>query len=235
MDLSGKFMGVLKSAAGAGLNLLPDRVNLFARYLTGVGNTNLQLDPYTERSLVQATEKPPATTEMVPTWGSREDAIEGDLSKRTKMMPMRIFQAGPGQPSSGPTMPYRSGDQTSSQTLGRFNAEVTPSTVRVMDTYDMENESEDPDLVSGKFQPGKAINLLRSTFNPGLEFNRETGAIRDVSHLLNDEQKDFKNYMKARGRSTTASPMTEAARSLMYALPVKFKPYEIDYTIQRPQ
>ena len=235
MDLSGKFMGVLKSAAGAGLNLLPDRVNLFARYLTGVGNTNLQLDPYTERSLVQATEKPPATTEMVPTWGSREDAIEGDLSKRTKMMPMRIFQAGPGQPSSGPTMPYRSGDQTSSQTLGRFNAEVTPSTVRVMDTYDMENESEDPDLVSGKFQPGKAINLLRATFNPGLEFNRKTGAIRDVSHLLNDEQKDFKNYMKARGRSTTASPMTEAARSLMYALPVKFKPYEIDYTIQRPQ
>ena len=235
MDLSGKFMGVLKSAAGAGLNLLPDRVNLFARYLTGVGNTNLQLDPYTERSLVQATEKPPATTEMVPTWGSREDAIEGDLSKKTKMMPMRIFQAGPGQPSSGPTMPYRSGDQTSSQTLGRFNAEVTPSTVRVMDTYDMENESEDPDLVSGKFQPGKAINLLRATFNPGLEFNRKTGAIRDVSQLLNDEQKDFKNYMKARGRSTTASPMTEAARSLMYALPVKFKPYEIDYTIQRPQ
>lgn len=235
MDLAGKFMGGLKSAAGAGLNLLPDRVNLFARYLTGVGNTNLQLDPYTERSLVQATEKPPGETVMVPTWGSREDAIEGDTSKMTKMMPTWVPKAGPGQPFSGPTMPYLSGDQTSSQTLGRFNAEVTPSTVRVMDTYDMENESEDPDLVSGKFQPGKAINLLRSTFNPGLEFNRETGAIRDVSHLLNDEQKDFKNYMKARGRNTTASPMTEVARSLMYALPVKFKPYEIDYTIQRPQ
>jgi len=235
MDLAGKFMGGLKSAAGAGLNLLPDRVNLFARYLTGVGNTNLQLDPYTERSLVQATENPPGETVMVPTWGSREDAIEGDLSKMTKMMPSWMPKAGPGQPSSGPTMPYLSGDQTSSQTLGRFNAEVTPSTVRVMDTYDMENKSEDPDLVSGKFQPGKAINLLRSTFNPGLEFNRKTGAIRDVSHLLNDEQKDFKNYMKARGRDTTASPMTEAARSLMYALPVKFKPYEIDYTIQRPQ
>ena len=235
MDLAGKFMSGLKSAAGAGLNLLPDRVNLFARYLTGVGNTNLQLDPYTERSLVQATEKTPGTTKMVPNWGSREDAIEGDLSKRTKMMPILIPKAGPGQPASGPTMPYFSGDQTSSQTLGRFNAEVTPSTVRVMDTYDMENQSEDPDLVSGKFQPGKAINLLRSTFNPGLEFNRETGAIRDVSHLLSDEQKDFKNYMEARGRNTTASPMTEAARSLMYALPVKFKPYEIDYTIQRPQ
>ena len=235
MDLAGKLMGGLKSAAGAGLNLLPDRVNLFARYLTGVGNTNLQLDPSTERSLVQATEIYPATTEMAPTWGSREDAIEGDISKMTKMMPVRIRKAGPGQPFSGPTMPYLSGDQTSSQTLGRFNAEVTPSTVRVMDTYDMENESEDPDLVSGKFQPRKAINLLRSTFTPGLEFNRETGAIRDMSHLLNDEQKDFKNYMEARGRDTTVSPMTEAARALMYVLPVKFKPYEIDYTIQRPQ
>ena len=186
MDLAGKFMDGLKSAAGAGLNLLPDRVNLFARYLTGVGNTNLELDPYTERSLVQATEKTPGTTKTVPTWGSRKDAIEGDLSKRTKMMPMWIPKAGPGQPASGPTMPYYSGDQTSSQTLGRFNAEVTPSTVRVMDTYDMENESEDPDLVSGKFQPGKAINLLRSTFNPALEFNRKTGAIRDMSHLLKE-------------------------------------------------
>ena len=235
MDLAGKLMGGLKSAAGAGLNLLPDRVNLFARYLTGVGNTNLQLDPSTERSLVQATEVYPATTEMVPTWGSMKDALEGDISKMTKMMPRMTRQAGPGQPFSGPTMPYLSGDQTSSQTLGRFNAEVTPSTVRVMDTYDMENKSEDPDLVSGKFQPGKAINLLRSTFNPSLQFNRKTGAIRDVSHLLNDEQKNFKNYMKARGKNTTNSPMTEVGRSLMYALPIEFKPYDIDYTIQRPQ
>jgi hypothetical protein len=172
---------------------------------------------------------------MVPTWGSMEDAREGDLSKKTKMMPMRMFQAGPGQPSSGPTMPYSSGDQTSSQTLGRFNAEVTPSTVRVMDTYDMENESEDPDLVSGKFQPGKAINLLRSTFTPGMEFNRKTGAIRDMSHLLKDGQKDFKKYMEIRGKNTTNSPMTEVGRSLMYALPIEFKPYDIDYTIQRPQ
>jgi len=235
MDLAGKLMGGLKSAAGAGLNLLPDRVNLFARYLTGVGNTNLQLDPSTERSLVQATEIYPATTEMVPTWGSVEDAMEGDISKMTKMMPRMIRQAGPGQPFSGPTMPYFSGDQTSSQTLGRFNAEVTPSTVRVMDTYDMENESEDPDLVSGQFQPRKAINNLRAAFDPGLYFNRKTGDLKDISHLLTEEQKDFGKYMENRGKDTTASPMTEVARSLMYALPIKFKPYEIDYTIQRPQ
>lgn len=234
MDLAGKFMGGLKSAAGAGLNLLPDRVNLFARYLTGVGNTNLQLDPYTERSLVQATEKSPGETGMVPTWGSREDAIEGDMSKMTHMMPRWIPKAGPGQPGSGPVLPYQQGgDQTVSQTLGRFNAEVTPNTVRVRDTYDMENESEDPDLVSGQFQPRKAINNLRAAFNPGLEFNRETGGLRDMSHLLTEEQKDLGAYLKKSGQSQTNSPLTEAARSLMYALPIKFQPYEIDYRIER--
>jgi hypothetical protein len=234
MDLAGKFMGGLKSAAGAGLNLLPDRVNLFARYLTGVGNTNLQLDKSTERALINATEKQPTAEALIPTWPDERSAMAGDMSEMV-LRPMSVPAAGPGQPASGPTMPYNSGDQTASQTLGRFNAEVTPTTVRAMDTYDMENDAEDPDLVSGKFQPGKAINLLRSTFNPGLEFNRKTGALRDVSHTLSDEQKDFANYMKARGTNTTYSPMTEAARALMYALPVKFNPYEIDYTIQRPQ
>jgi len=233
MDLAGKLMDGLKSVAGAGLNRLPDRINLFGRYLTGVGNTNLQLDPSTERSLVQATEIFPETTQMVPTWGSRKDAIEGDISKMTKMMPRRIRKAGPGQPFSGPTMPYFSGNQTASQTLGRFNAEVTPSTVRLMDTYDMENKSEDPDLVSGQFQPRKAINNLRAAFDPGLYINRKTGDLKDISHLLTEEQKDFGKYMENRGKDTTASPMTEVARSLMYALPIKFKPYEIDYTIQR--
>ena len=232
MDLAGKFMDGLKSAAGAGLNLLPDRVNLFTRYLTGVGNSNLQLDRSTERSLINATEKPPVSMGMVRSWPDQRTAMEGDLSK-SKMVEMPVVAAGPGIPASGPTMPYMSGDQTASQTLGRFNAEVTPTTVRVRDTYDMENDAEDPDLVSGKFQPGKAINLLRATFNPGLEFERRTGALRDVSHLLNNEEKNFGNYMKIKGKNTTYSPMTEAARALMYALPVKFKPYGIDYTIQR--
>jgi len=233
MDLAGKLMDGIKSVAGAGLNRLPDRVNLFGRYLTGVGNTNLQLDPSTERSLVQATEKFPGIMEMVPTWGSREDAAEGDISKMTKIMPKWTRAAGPGIPFSGPTMPYHDGDQVASQTLGRFNAEVAPDTVRVRDTYDMENESEDPDLVSGQFQPRKAINNLRAAFDPGLYINRKTGDLKDISHLLTEEQKDFGKYIKARGKDTTASPMSEVGRSLMYALPFKFKPYEIDYTIQR--
>jgi len=220
MDLAGKLMDGLKSVAGAGLNLLPDRVNLFSRYLTGVGNSNLQLDPSTERSLVQATERFPGAMEIVPTRGSRE------------MVPRWTRAAGPGIPFSGPTMPYYDGDQVASQTLGRFNAEVSPDTVRVRDTYDMENESEDPDLVSGQFQPRKAINNLRAAFDPGLYINRKTGDLKDISHLLTEEQKDFGKYMKNRGKDTTASPMTEVARSLMYPLPIKFKPYEIDYTIQ---
>jgi len=234
MDLAGKFMDGLKSAAGAGLNLLPDRVNLFGRYLTGVGNTNLQLDPSTERALVNATEKQPQTTTMVPTWANREDAMEGDMSKMTKMMPATIFKAGPGQPGSGPVLPYQQGgDQTVSQTLGRFNAEVTPNTVRVRDTYDMENESEDPDLVSGQFQPGKAYRTLQGAFDPTKIYHPRIDQLQDISHLLKPEEKDFGAYMREVGKSTTRSPLTDVARAAMYALPVQFQPYEIDYTIQR--
>jgi hypothetical protein len=234
MDLAGRLMSGIKSAAGAGFNLLPDRINLFGRYLTGVGNTNLQLDPSTERSLIQATEQPPTAMQMMPVFSSERDLISGDLSKATmKEVPMRSI--GPGIPVSGPTLPYGNKDQAASQTLGRFNAEVTPTTVRVLDTYDMENESEDPDLVSGRFQPGKAYKTLRGAFDPTQVYFPKIDKLRDISHMLTPEQKQFGHYMKVRGASETGSPLTDVARAAMYALPIKFKPYEIDYTIQRPQ
>ena len=136
---------------------------------------------------------------------------------------------------SGATNPYGSGDQIASQTLGRFNAEVTPTTVRVRDTYDMENKSEDPDLVSGQFQPGKAYRTLRGAFDPTKVYNPTIDKLSDISHMLTPEQKQFGTYMDVVGKSTTFSPLSNVARAAMYALPVKFKPYEIDYTIQRPQ
>jgi hypothetical protein len=65
-NLAGRYADALgsgvQSVAAEGFNMLPDRMNLFARYLTGVGNKNLKLDPSTERSLIQATEKYPTTT-----------------------------------------------------------------------------------------------------------------------------------------------------------------------------
>ena len=234
MEIAGKFLDALKGVAGEGMNQLPDRFNLFARYLTGVGNKNLKLDRSTEQALIRATEKFPTVQQEVPMWASREAARMGEKPIGTKMIPVPAF--GPGFPSSGPTDPYGSGEKAVTQTLGRFNAEVTPKTVRVKDTYDMVNDAEDPDLVSGKFQPRKALNLLTATFVPGFEFNSKTGALRDNRELLSPEQQGITGFQKMltyRGKSDTFSPMTDVARSLMYALPVKFKPYEIDYTIQR--
>mgnify|MGYP003109484875 CR=1 FL=1 len=233
MDLAGRLMSGIKSAAGAGFNLLPDRMNLFARYLTGVGNTNLQLDPSTERSLIQATEIPPMATQLMPTFPNKESAFTGDFSQR-EMIPLPVPAAGPGIATSGPTM-YGQDNQAASQTLGRFNAQVTPTTVRVTDTYDMVNNAEDPDLVSGKFQPGKAYRTLRAAFDPTQLYDPKTDKLRNIGHLLTPEQKNFGNYMTHEGKNQFFSPMTSVGRAAMYALPIKFQPYEIDYTIQRPQ
>ena len=130
---------------------------------------------------------------------------------------------------------YGQDNQAASQTLGRFNAQVTPTTVRVTDTYDMVNNAEDPDLVSGKFQPGKAYRTLRAAFDPTQLYDPKTDKLRNIGHLLTPEQKNFGNYMTHEGKNQFFSPMTSVGRAAMYALPIKFQPYEIDYTIQRPQ
>ena len=224
----------IQSVAAEGFNMLPDRINLFGRYLTGVGNKNLKLDPSTERALLQATEEPPMAMQMMPGFPDRESAVARDMSKMI-MAPMPMPAAGPGIPTSGAKYPYGGGDQVASQTLGSFTAEITPTTARFMDDYDMENEVEDPDLVSGRFQPGKAYKTLRATFDPTRAYNPHIDKLSDISHMLTPEQKQFGNYMNVVGKSTTFSPMSNVGRALMYALPIKFKPYEIDYTIQRPQ
>ena len=46
-----------KRAAGEVFNILPDRMNLFLRYMSGVGNEGLKLDDSTLRSIRQATEQ----------------------------------------------------------------------------------------------------------------------------------------------------------------------------------
>ena len=236
LNIAGRYADALgsgvQSVAAKGFNMLPDRMNLFARYLTGVGNKNLKLDPSTERSLIQATEKYPTTTiEVDNSFLPPAMAAENN----NPSFSMSIQAAGSGVPMSGATYPYGSGDQIASQTLGRFNAEVTPTTVRVRDTYDMVNTAEDPDLVSGKFQPGKAYRTLRGAFDPTQIYDPKTDKLRNIGHLLSPEQKNFGNYMNQVGKSTTFSPLSNVARAAMYALPVKFQPYEIDYTIQRPQ
>ena len=96
-------------------------------------------------------------THMMPVFSNERAAIAGDFSQ-AEMKPVPVPAIGPGIPTSGAAT-YGQDNQAASQTLGRFNAQVTPTTVRVMDTYDMVNESEDPDLVSGNSNQGKLIRL----------------------------------------------------------------------------
>ena len=207
----------VKRFANEIFNALPDRVNMFGRYITGFGGDGLKLDKSTEKSLVAATEKIPAIDVLVPEVGT-----------------FKVPTLGPGIPTSGPVQnPYYDGsNKAASQTLGRFNAEVTPKTVRVTDTYDMTNEFEDPDLVSGKFQPKKAINNLIAAFDHNKEINRKTGEVRTIHNPTNQKIHD-RVMSKRQANSATNSKATELARSLMYLLPTKPKAYDVNYTIQR--
>ena len=111
-------------------------------------------------------------------------------------------------PKSGAVDPYMGGFEGADKvqtTLGRFMSKVNPSldTVNISDTYDMINEMEDPDLVSGKIQPIKAFKEL---------FGR--GHIR--GDVYGGGPKGF---------------ATRAARSLMYGLPIKPKSYPVNIDI----
>ena len=221
-------------------NALPDRINMFGRYITGFGGDGLKLDKSTEKALVAATEKP--STSIIPNVREIDHAktvkafekaketgkFEPVFTGRTIDKPVAAI--GPGIPASGPVNPYReNANKDVTQTLGRFNAKVTPETVQVTDRYDMTNEYEDPDLTSGKFQPQKALNNLIGAFDATKDFDSKTGMLKDVSHR-NQSQAEFD---KQRSISPTKSKATELARSLMYLLPTKPKAYDVDYTIQR--
>ena len=54
-----------KRAAGEVFNILPDRMNLFLRYMSGVGTEGLKLDDSTLRSIRQATEQPDKIVDYV--------------------------------------------------------------------------------------------------------------------------------------------------------------------------
>ena len=111
-------------------------------------------------------------------------------------------------PKSGAVNPYFGGFEGADKvqtTLGRFMSKVNPETetVNISDTYDMINEMEDPDLVSGKIQPVKALKEL---------FGR--GQIR--GDVYGGGPRGF---------------TTRAARSLMYGLPIKPKSYPVNIDV----
>jgi hypothetical protein len=213
-----------KSVAAVGLNTLPDRVNLFVRYMTGVGNTNLRLDPSTLADLREATNAPMFSEVTAPKEFSGAKAL--------------VYKQGPSFPQSGPVNPYSSSSPLSvTNTLGRFTAEVNPSKneIRFLDTYDMVNNAEDPDLVSGKIQPEKAWNEVESIWNPAAQFrNKKLNLPPGVSFNPPNAEytpENVKKGLHATENNPTFSPATRFARALMYLAPIKPEPYEIDITV----
>jgi hypothetical protein len=215
----------IKRFASNIFNMLPDRVNMFGRYMTGVGGEGLELDRSTEKALIAATEVQPSVTRVLSPV-ERAGLPEGMPAS------FQIPAYGPGIPTSGPvTNPYyNEANKDATQTLGRFNAEVTPDTVRVMDTYDMVNNVEDPDLVSGKFQPKKAMNNLIAAFDHSKIFDQNSGDLIEPKFKQNE---GYNTQSKMQDDSPALSKATSLARSLMYLAPWKPKAYDVNYTIQR--
>ena len=107
------------------------------------------------------------------------------------------------------------------------DVDLTGNRLRMTDTYDMENEAEDPDLVSGRFQPLKAFNQLEAIYNPAAA---QRNFRRDASQRLPDQGYDL-DRIKQGGYSSTTSPMTQIGRALLYLSPIKPKPFDIDVTV----
>ena len=187
-----------KDVAAAGFNQLPDRGNLFLRYMTGVGNRNLDLDDSTLNSLRDSTFKFPKEAIKQQVHGPT-----GHVWTGTKPGPWS------NEPRSGAVDPYGRGYGTNvTQTLGRFNASVNPdkTSVTMTDTYDMENEYEDPDLVAGKFQPIKAAKTFLSAFPQKNEWAGETVVTKPFD-------------------------ATDLGRAAMYLSPFKPKPFPVNVTV----
>lgn len=252
-----QFKTGVKTFAGAAMNQLPDRANLFARYLTGVGNTNLQLDPSTLGELRAAATVPPTAigtisnpfkvpeellTRMqrqLETSDSRklnspfgkflkQEVSEGIKNRNLPdFIPGPIPAYGPGLVQSGPVRPYGKLNVGTAvtNTLGSYTVDVTPGkSITFKDVYDMVNPAEDPDLVSGKFQPVKAFEEIQSIWDPTKGYL----AKQRMPSPTNQESEygEMKNT-----QSQVISPATALGRALLYALPIKPKPYDVNITI----
>jgi len=252
----------IKTLAGTAMNQLPDRANLFARYVAGVGNTNLQLDPSTLGDLRAAATYPPFSMGMVPNPlkmpdeilmrlqrqlnNARSDSEAFNSSPLGKFIKAEVAEglknrdlpdfirgpiagAGPGLVASGPVSPYgRPNIGTSvTNTLGSYNVEVNPGkSITFKDVYDMVNPGEDPDLVSGKFQPIKAIEEIQSIWDP------TKGYFARNNRVASPPPGQQTGYGQMREtKSQFASPATALGRALLYALPVKPQPYDVNITV----
>jgi len=198
MSIKEKFQNL----ASSGLNKLSPSANLFLRYYTGLGSEGLDLkDDY----LSKVRESTKSADERSGRFDKEFINEEGD-----RVMGKRLsFLDFPSDlPRFGAVNPYGTGSKEVIQTLGRFQStpQIGGKYVNIRDTYDMVNPQEDPDLVSGRFQPIKGLQELGRSIGGAL--GRGTGAY------------DFE-----------VSPKTRLARAAMYFTPRKFKPFDINIDI----
>lgn len=252
----------VKTLAGTAMNQLPDRANLFARYVTGVGNANLQLDPSTLGELRAAATVPPTAMGMIPNpFKVPEEVLAGmqhqletgdprnlnsplgsflrkEVAEGIKNRDLPDFVRGPipaygpGLVQAGPVRPYGRPDVGTAvtNTLGSYNVNVDPGkSVTFKDVYDMVNPGEDPDLVSGKFQPIKAIEEIQSIWDPTKGSFARQLTKKMVAPAPPGQQPGYGQMRET--KSHFASPATALGRALLYALPVKPQPYDVDITI----
>ena len=177
-----KFKERAKDFAARGLNRLPDNANLFLRYMTGLGGRNLDLDDKTISKIREASKEADRYTdrfdrERRDELGRRLDMPrinpDGELESEIETArPFSSFTFASENPRTGAVNPYGTLNKDVIQTLGRFQSRVNPSgeTFNVRDRYDMLNEAEDPDLVSGKLQPIRALRELSGVFGPSYGF-----------------------------------------------------------------
>lgn len=238
------------NAAAAASNSLPDRVNLYTRYVTGLGNQGLELDASTIDALRPGAETVRVVRQTAPAGFELTDSFlntvrDEDERKRLTELKNSLLKRGitediytptygPGFPTSGAVNPYGSPNAPLSvtNTLGRYSVEARPEDNQIIyrDTYDMQNEAEDPDLVSGKSQPGKAWKSIESIWNPAARREIMTGVSSPDPDASNPYTPRSARNLGESFSSSTFSPATQLGRALLYALPVKPKPYDIEVT-----
>ena len=198
MSIKEKFQNLTSS----GLNKLSPSANLFLRYYTGLGSKGLDLSDEYLSNVREQTKSADMNS------GRFDKEFIDEKGDRVMGRRLSFLDFPSDSPRFGQVDPYGTGNQDVIQTLGRFQS--TPQAdgkfVNIRDTYDMVNQQEDPDLVSGKFQLVKALQELG----------------RGIKGFSGNKQGPY-------GFET--SPKTRLARAAMYLTPVKFKPFDINIDI----
>jgi len=196
MSIKEKFQNL----ASSGLNKLSPSANLFLRYYTGLGSKGLDLkDDYLEKVREQ-------TKSADERSGRFDEEFINEEGDRVMGRRLSFLDFPSDLPRYGTVNPYGTGSKEVIQTLGRFQS--TPQAggkyVNIRDTYDMVNPQEDPDLVSGKFQPIKGLQELGRGIGGALSGN------------------------KGGAYGFEVAPKTRLARAFMYFTPKKFESYGIN-------